>query len=533
MEPRPNRAGGEPHLSRKGKLVQKYARATDIDANGSTARAEAAPLAWDGRARTDTALALFAADAVALELALLVITAARLVLWGLGAPVPGLWLAGAGWFLFRLASGLYPPVGITPPEELRRSVRTTMAASAIHLAMLVAAQDLSGPRLAGLLVWLFAIPAVYFARSFVKIRLIRSGRFGAPFVVIGAGEKAARCIREMRGNPELGLVPVAVFGDGPRTSSKGKNAPRNDAPWNDALWNDDGEVEGVPVIGTVADAAAHRLPYPTSHAVIALGRTEADLDRVTALATGLAKRFPNLYVMSDMAGPTNMWLRPRPIGPYLALEMQHQRFSRRQQRIKRAFDLAVAIPVFLLALPFIAIGALMVKLASPGPAFFSQLREGRDGEPIRIWKLRTMVTDADRRLAEHLASNPAARHEWERTLKLRNDPRVIPKIGAFLRRSSIDELPQLWSIVRGDMSLVGPRIMPTHEVNRYSEGGRALRRDVPPGLTGLWQIMYRNNSDLRIREIADGYYVNNWSVWLDGWILLRTVRVVLMSSGAY
>jgi len=303
---------------------------------------------------------------------------------------------------------------------------------------------------------------------------------------------------------------VAVFGDGHADS-----------------------VEGVPVLGRVDEAETHRFPYPVSHAILALGRQEADLERLAALNARLPKRFLNLYVVADLAGPANMWLRPRPIGPYLALEMQHLRFSRRQQRIKRAFDLAVAVPVFVLALPMIALGALAVKLASPGPAFFSQLREGRDGKPIRIWKLRTMVTDADRRLAEHLARDPAARHEWERTLKLRNDPRVIPKVGAFLRRSSIDELPQLWSIIRGDMSLVGPRIMPTHEVNRYSDAGRALRRDVPPGLTGLWQIMYRNNSDLRIREIADAYYVNNWSVWLDGWILLRTVRVVVMSSGAY
>jgi lipopolysaccharide/colanic/teichoic acid biosynthesis glycosyltransferase len=144
-----------------------------------------------------------------------------------------------------------------------------------------------------------------------------------------------------------------------------------------------------------------------------------------------------------------------------------------------------------------------------------------------------MVPDAEKRLAEYLAANPAARFEYERTLKLRQDPRVIPKIGSFLRRTSIDELPQLWSIVKGDMSLVGPRIMPVQEVDRYSTTGRELRRDVPPGLTGLWQVMHRNNSDLHIREVADSYYVNNWSVWLDGWILLRTVRVVLGGSGAF
>jgi lipopolysaccharide/colanic/teichoic acid biosynthesis glycosyltransferase len=213
--------------------------------------------------------------------------------------------------------------------------------------------------------------------------------------------------------------------------------------------------------------------------------------------------------------------------------MQFARFSHRQQLIKRLFDLAVTVPVFIVAAPIIGVAALLVKAVSPGPAFFSQKREGLNGEDVRIWKIRTMVPDAEKKLAQFLASDPAARFEYERTLKLRNDPRVIPKIGNFLRRASIDELPQLWSVLRGDMSLVGPRIMPANEVNRYSEEGQELRRNVLPGLTGFWQIMYRNNSDLRIREVADSYYVNNWSVWLDSWILFRTVRVVFGGSGAF
>ena len=177
---------------------------------------------------------------------------------------------------------------------------------------------------------------------------------------------------------------------------------------------------------------------------------------------------------------------------------------------------------------------MLVKIFDPaGPMFFSQTREGAGGKPIRIWKIRTMVVDAERRLAEYLTDNAAARFEYERTLKLRVDPRIIPKVGKYLRRYSIDELPQFWSIIKGDISLVGPRVMLGHEVERFSEKGRELRRDVPPGLTGFWQVMYRNNSDLQIWEVADSYYVNNWSIWLDGWIVLRTARVVLTGAGAY
>jgi lipopolysaccharide/colanic/teichoic acid biosynthesis glycosyltransferase len=144
-----------------------------------------------------------------------------------------------------------------------------------------------------------------------------------------------------------------------------------------------------------------------------------------------------------------------------------------------------------------------------------------------------MVIDAESRLAAYLAENPAARAEYDATLKLRRDPRIIPGVGNFIRRTSIDELPQLYNIARGDMSLVGPRIMPKREVDLYTNRGQDLRRDVPPGLTGLWQVTSRNSSDLKVREVADSFYVSNWSIWLDGWIILRTVRVVLTGSGAY
>jgi lipopolysaccharide/colanic/teichoic acid biosynthesis glycosyltransferase len=176
----------------------------------------------------------------------------------------------------------------------------------------------------------------------------------------------------------------------------------------------------------------------------------------------------------------------------------------------------------------------LVKVISPGgPAFFSQPREGRDGKPIRIWKIRSMVPDATAKLEAYLASDAAARAEFARTLKLRRDPRVLPYIGGFIRRASIDELPQLWSVIVGDLSLVGPRVMMLADVGQMAPEARETRREVPPGLTGLWQVNFRNNSDLHVRGVADAYYVHNWSVWLDLWILLRTVRVVFFGSGAY
>ena len=150
-----------------------------------------------------------------------------------------------------------------------------------------------------------------------------------------------------------------------------------------------------------------------------------------------------------------------------------------------------------------------------------------------MWKVRTMVPDAEERLAEYLRTDPVARFEWQRFVKLRHDPRIVPVVGKFFRRFSVDELPQLWNVVRGDMSLVGPRLFPRYHLERFPRDFRKLRRQVPSGMTGLWQVRYRNNGDLSLQQRADAYYIHNWSLWLDLWIVLRTARIVLTGAGAH
>jgi Undecaprenyl-phosphate galactose phosphotransferase WbaP len=501
-----------PKFARAGdNLVDAVVAARNKTGDGASATAQAG--SRFRQARLVSGLGLAGADIVAFSGSLLVVYLFRALVWN-GSPFFwGLWPAFVVWMALRLAVGLYPPFAMSQPEELRRSARVTAIAATVHLSMLVATSEYEAYRLVGLGIWILVVPTSYFARSAAKSALLRSGLYGAPYVVIGTGGAAERAIREMRADPELGMVPVAAFGDARRLRTA--------------------TVEGVPVLGPMETATEQTFPWPVRHALIALGRGEVEPEWIEDFANRLSQVYPRVQVMGDATMPGNMWTRPRPLGPYLALEVRQVRFSKPQRRAKRLFDLAVSLPLLVAAAPVISVAALLVRLASPGPAFFSQTREGMRGQPIRIYKIRTMVPDAERRLAEYLAVNPAARFEWERTLKLRHDPRIIPRIGNFLRRTSIDELPQLLNIVKGDMSLVGPRIMPTHEVDRYTPAGRELRRDVPPGLTGLWQVTSRNNSDLKVREVADAFYVRNWSVWLDGWILLRTVRVVLAGSGAY
>jgi lipopolysaccharide/colanic/teichoic acid biosynthesis glycosyltransferase len=177
--------------------------------------------------------------------------------------------------------------------------------------------------------------------------------------------------------------------------------------------------------------------------------------------------------------------------------------------------------------------ALCIYLVSRHNPFFLHAREGEGGKPIRILKLRSMYPDADAILERYLEENREAREEWERYCKLRKDPRVLPGVGHFLRRSSLDELPQFWNILIGQMSLVGPRPFPSYHMRQFPSAFRDLRVKVRPGLTGLWQISARSEGDLEVQEVLDTYYIRNWSLWLDIFILSRTARAVFFGQGAY
>ncbi|MBV9264533.1 MAG: sugar transferase [Acidobacteriaceae bacterium] len=201
--------------------------------------------------------------------------------------------------------------------------------------------------------------------------------------------------------------------------------------------------------------------------------------------------------------------------------------------LKRTLDCVLTVPLAVLTFPFIAVCAAWIKLASPGPAFFRQEREGEGGASIMVYKLRTMYPDAERLLLEYLNSHPEERDGWRRYYKLKKDPRVLPGIGWFLRRYSLDELPQLWNVLRGDMSLVGPRPFPYYHLNSFGNTFRTLRASVMPGLTGLWQVSERSNGNLNVQEVEDTYYIRNWSLWLDIYILLRTMHSLLSPKGAY
>jgi lipopolysaccharide/colanic/teichoic acid biosynthesis glycosyltransferase len=232
-------------------------------------------------------------------------------------------------------------------------------------------------------------------------------------------------------------------------------------------------------------------------------------------------------------GIQSLWITSRDLGGVLGLEIKKNLLVPSNRRLKRLLDYAIAVPAFLASLPFIGLCAIWIKAVSPGPALFRQEREGERGKRITVYKLRTMYPDSERLLHEYLDNNPEEKINWYRFYKLKQDPRILPRIGWFLRRYSLDELPQLWNVLRGDMSLVGPRPFPYYHLNSFTDGFRALRSSVMPGVTGLWQVSERSDGDVKVQEVGDTYYIRNWSLWLDIYILLRTIRTVLLPSGAY
>jgi Undecaprenyl-phosphate galactose phosphotransferase WbaP len=200
-------------------------------------------------------------------------------------------------------------------------------------------------------------------------------------------------------------------------------------------------------------------------------------------------------------------------------------------RVYRLFDITIALVVIVFSTPLLLVIFLCIKFTDRGPALFGHRRIGRGGRDFNCLKFRTMVTDADVRLARILDTDPVARAEWERDHKLRFDPRVTP-IGEFLRRSSLDELPQLFNVLRGEMSIVGPRPIVQSEVARY--GRRfAVYCKVRPGITGLWQVSGRNDVCYRRRVAMDSVYATHKSVWLDIQILLMTIPAVFFARGSY
>jgi Undecaprenyl-phosphate galactose phosphotransferase WbaP len=199
---------------------------------------------------------------------------------------------------------------------------------------------------------------------------------------------------------------------------------------------------------------------------------------------------------------------------------------------KRIFDVIFSTVALILLTPIFIIIAILMKFISPGPIFFGHKRIGQNGKFFRVYKFRTMVPNAEEILNEWLQNNPEIKKEYEKDFKLKDDPRIVPIIGNFMRKSSLDELPQFFNSLIGNMSVVGPRPIVEKELEKYHRFAPKLLT-VKPGVTGLWQVSGRNDISYEERVRLDVWYVRNWSMELDIMILVKTAAIVVMRKGSY
>lgn len=200
--------------------------------------------------------------------------------------------------------------------------------------------------------------------------------------------------------------------------------------------------------------------------------------------------------------------------------------------LKQLCDYVFTFLGMILISPLLLYIAYRIKKEDPGPVIFAHTRIGKDGKPFPCFKFRSMVVNSQEMLQKYLAENPAARAEWERDFKLKNDPRVT-SIGAFLRRTSLDELPQIFNVLRGEMSLVGPRPVIQEELDKYYGEAAKLYCSIKPGITGLWQVSGRSDLSYAERVALDSTYIKHRSFWGDVVILWKTIGVVFLKKGAY
>jgi exopolysaccharide biosynthesis polyprenyl glycosylphosphotransferase len=320
-----------------------------------------------------------------------------------------------------------------------------------------------------------------------------------PMVVVGSGDDAANLITLLQDHPEMGFVPAAVVGD-PHT---GTVARAGDVPWL-------GRAQDT--LRVVAETGA------TGVIIAASALPSAELNRLVRALHGAKV---HVHLSSGLTGFHHRRLRAAPMAHEPLLYLEGMELSRAQLAAKRLLDVTVASVLLVVALPLLALAAIAVKATSPGPALFRQRRVGLHGQEFIVYKLRTMECDAEGRLEE-------LRHRNQRSgplFKLDSDPRVT-RVGRLLRDTSIDELPQLLNVLRGNMSMVGPRPALPAEVAQFDDDLLGRHR-VLPGVSGLWQVEARDNASFAAYRRLDLFYAENWSVGLDLAVLLATVQAVV------
>ena len=414
------------------------------------------------------------------------------------------------WMGFLLYEGAYSKK-FTYWDELKLLWKTSFFSTLAILTIVSLGQlSFSVSRFVILLMGLLAILIFPLLRVTAKKLLIGAGLLKSKVLIVGANDMGKRTLNALRREPNLGYDVVGFIDE-----NKPKNAKC---------------IEGVKVHGHFQQVDRYVMKCDIQDVVVA--SENIDKEQLVHLINKLQHKAKNVLYIPDFSGMAVIGTELRHFfhDQMLALKIKNNLAQPVNYFIKKLFDYTVSVILFfLLYIPILVISVL-IKMTSQGPAIFQQQRIGKDGKLFLCYKFRTMYSDADERLDNILTTDPEARTEWQAYWKLQNDPRVT-KIGNFLRTTSLDELPQIWNVLKGEMSLVGPRPYLPREWEALKEHSEIIL-SVQPGITGLWQVSGRSDSSYEQRLTLDSWYVRNWNLWLDIMILLRTLSVVVKKEGA-
>lgn len=360
------------------------------------------------------------------------------------------------------------------------------------------------------LLWLFSFIYLtvfrYLTKNFLeKVQLLR-----IPVLIIGAGKTAELLVKGIINDAGMGYKIIGLLED---------NCVRN------------GILKRFPVLGKFADVEAVILKTGVQHVFIAAPGLEQE--KLTRLIYKVQPLVKNIGIIPNLVGIPMGGIEVESLfnEKLMLLRLKNNLARSWNRYLKTIFDFALTLVGTVAISPILIFIAIWIYKDSPGPVIFKHTRIGKNGKKFPCYKFRSMCIDAKEKLAELLENDPVAKAEWECDFKLKNDPRIT-KSGAFLRRTSLDELPQIFNVLKGDMSLVGPRPVIEEELERYGEYVNDYLM-VKPGITGMWQINGRNDTSYAERVCMDSWYVRNWSIWIDNLILWRTLKSVIRCKGAY
>jgi undecaprenyl-phosphate galactose phosphotransferase len=358
---------------------------------------------------------------------------------------------------------------------------------------------------------IISFPILPVVRLNVKKLLILIGLLKRKVLILGAGKTGELIFNALKRDTNLGLNVVGFLDDDPEKIGK--------------------KIGGIKIHAGVDKAQKYIGRCGIEDIVIAMPGCEKK--KFISLVNKLQHKAQNILLIPDLFGITVLgtnlqhFFQEQAIG----LEVKNNLAKPVNILIKKLFDIFVSCFLFIILLVPMIIIAILIKINSKGPAIYSQVRIGKNDKPFKCYKFRTMYNDAETRLNSLLENSEEVRNEWNHHWKLANDPRIT-KIGRLLRQTSLDELPQIFNVLRGNMSLVGPRPVTKKEIDDYYKNEAILCFGVPPGVTGLWQVSGRSNTGYDYRIVLDSWYVRNWNLWLDIVILFKTIRVVLKKEGA-